>query len=81
MNSKQSGFLRKDIIVILIAGVALLGLFGFYAINGQPVPIWQAVLVGIVNLVAAGKLFLTAKRAREEARHRSPPAEKTPDFE
>lgn len=76
MKTQQAGFFRKDILVILIAGVALLGLFSYYAIKGEPVPVWQAVLVGVVNIVAAAKLFLTVKKAREQLENERQSAQK-----
>jgi hypothetical protein len=61
---------RRDILVILLAALAVGILFGYHAINGTEVPIWQALAVGVVNLLAAGKLFLTVKKARQQAPHR-----------
>ncbi|MGL1832216.1 hypothetical protein ACKVEX_01270 [Rhodocyclaceae bacterium SMB388] len=46
----------------------MFGLLAHYAIKGQDIPIWQALLVGFANLLAAGKLFLTVKRAKDEQR-------------
>lgn len=66
MKHKQSGFIRKDIIAILIAGAALIGLLAYFGLKGEPVPFWPAVLVGLVNIIAAARLFLTVKKARAE---------------
>lgn len=55
---------RKDIIIIVVVGTALLGLLGYHAVKGTEVPLWQALLVVAVNLLAAGKLFLSVKKAR-----------------
>lgn len=57
---------RRDIIVILMAGAAFILLLGYYAYTGTEVPIWQALLVIIVNLVAAAKLFMTVRNARQQ---------------
>lgn len=67
LKHKQSGFIRKDIIAILIAGAALIGLLAYFGLKGEPVPFWPAVLVGLVNIIAAARLFLTVKKARAEA--------------
>lgn len=67
LKHKQSGFIRKDIIAILIAGAALIGLLAYFGLKGEPVPFWPAVLVGLVNIVAAARLFLSVKKARAEA--------------
>ncbi|HRP95690.1 MAG TPA: hypothetical protein PL143_05515 [Rhodocyclaceae bacterium] len=64
---------RRDILVILLAALAVGILFGYHAINGTEVPIWQALAVGVVNLMAAGKLFLTVKKARQQGER--PPRE------
>lgn len=56
---------RRDIAAILIAALALGGLFAYYAISGSEIPVWQALAVGAVNLVAAGRLFITVKKARQ----------------
>lgn len=56
---------RRDILVILLAALAVGILFGYHAISGTQVPIWQALAVGVVNILAAGKLYLTAKKAKQ----------------
>lgn len=67
---------RKDILVIIIAALAVGLLFGYHAFTGTEVPVWQALAVAAVNILAAGKLYLTARKAREQAReqHRNPPS-------
>ena len=68
---KQKGFIRGDIVVLLVTGLALVGLLAHYALKGQDVPILQALLVAAVNLVAAGNLLLRtikAKKAAEQQR-------------
>ncbi len=51
---------------MLVVALAMCGLLAHYAISGQEMPIWQALLVAAVNLIAAGKLFLTVKKAKQE---------------
>jgi uncharacterized membrane protein YfcA len=55
---------RRDIMAILIAGLAVGGLFGYHVIQGTDVPIWQALAVAVVNILAALKLFLTGRKGR-----------------
>lgn len=57
---------RRDVIVILMAGAAFFLMLGYYAYSGTEVPLWQAVLVIVVNLVAAAKLFFSVKNARAQ---------------
>lgn len=57
---------RRDIIVMLVVALAMCGLLAHYAIKGEELPIWQALLVAAVNVIAAAKLFLTVKKAKEE---------------
>lgn len=57
---------RRDILVILMAAIALGAMFGYYAFTGTEVPIWQALAVATVNVLAAAKLFLTVRKARQQ---------------
>ncbi len=67
MTAQESGTLNGSIIGVLIGGVLLGALFIYYAfVVGEPVPIWQALLVGAVNIVAAARLFVATRRARQE---------------
>lgn len=61
---------RRDVIVILMAGAAFFLMLGYYAYSGTEVPLWQAVLVIVVNLVAAAKLFFSVKSARAQQAQR-----------
>jgi len=63
-NWSKTKVFRRDIAVILIAALAISALFAYYAISGNEIPVWQALAVGAVNLVAAGRLFMTVKKAR-----------------
>lgn len=61
----------------LIGGLALGGLLLYGSLTGQPLPIWPAVAVGLVNLVAAGKIFFDVRKARklqQEQRQNQPKA-------
>lgn len=57
---------RRDVIVILMAGAAFFLMLGYYAYTGAEVPLWQALLVIVVNLVAAAKLFFSVRNARAQ---------------
>lgn len=59
---------RRDIAVLMVVALAMCALLAHYAIKGQDIPIWQALAVAVVNLFAAGKLFLTVKKAKDEQR-------------
>lgn len=63
---------RKDILVILAAALAVGILFGYHAVTGTEVPVWQALAVAAVNIIAAGKLYLTVKKTRQQ-QGRPPP--------
>jgi hypothetical protein len=65
LNRKQHGFLNGSIIAMLIGGLALGGLLLYGSMTGQELPIWPAIAVGVVNLVAAGKVFFDARKARK----------------
>jgi hypothetical protein len=69
---------RRDILVILMAAIALGAMFGYYAFTGTEVPVWQALAVATVNLLAAGKLFMTVKKAKREASRGAHPPSHTP---
>ncbi|MFN3987909.1 MAG: hypothetical protein ACK4KV_20660 [Rhodocyclaceae bacterium] len=57
--------LKGDVIAIVIAGLLVVGLLGHYAISGKEIPVWQALTVAAVNLVAAGRLYLSVKKSRQ----------------
>lgn len=65
MNRKQHGFINGSIIAMLIGGLALGGLLLYGSLSGQELPIWPAIAVGVVNLVAAGKVLLDVRKARK----------------
>jgi len=70
MNSKhlQRGAISGDGIALLIGGVALGGLFIYSAISGYELPLWPALAVTAVNLVAAGRLAWTVIQAKKRRR-------------
>jgi hypothetical protein len=65
LNSRQNGFVNFGIMTLLIGGLALAGLLIYGAQSGHELPIWPALAVAVVNLVAAGKLIYDTKKARQ----------------
>ena len=65
MLHKQHGFINGGIITLLIGGLAIGGLLLYGSVTGQELPVWPAVVVGIVNLVASGKVFMDVKKAKQ----------------
>lgn len=52
---------------ILIGGAALGGLLLYGSVTGQALPLWPAVIVGLVNVVAAANVVWTVKKAKKAA--------------
>lgn len=65
MLHKQHGFINGGIITLLIGGLAIGGLLLYGSVTGQELPVWPAVVVGLVNLVAAAKVFMDVKKAKQ----------------
>jgi uncharacterized protein (DUF983 family) len=65
LNCKQNGFINAGILTLLIAGSALVGLLIYGATTGYELPLWPAVAVILVNIVAAGKIILDIKKRKQ----------------
>ncbi len=52
---------------ILLGGAALGGLLLYGSVTGQALPLWPAVIVGLVNVVAAANVFWNVKKAKKAA--------------
>lgn len=68
MKHKQHGLIKGDVIGILIGAIALGGVLVYGWVSEQPLPLWPAILVALVNLVAAANVFrgvLAAKKQRQ----------------
>jgi hypothetical protein len=65
VHHKQDGFINGGVMTLLIGGLAIGGLLLYGSVTGQELPVWPAVLVGIVNLAAAGKVILDVKKAKK----------------
>lgn len=64
MKRKQQGFINFGTMTLIVGGLALIGLLYYSAQSGHELPLWPAVVVILVNLVAAGKILLNAKKAK-----------------
>lgn len=62
---KQEGFISGGIMTLLVGGLALGGLLLYGSKSGQELPLWPAIAVCLVNLVAAIKIILDVKKARK----------------
>ena len=65
MHHKQHGFINGGVITLLIGGLAIGGLLLYGSVTGQELPVWPAVVVVLVNLVAAGKAIMDVKKAKQ----------------
>ncbi len=65
MHHKQHGFINGGIVTLLIGGLAIGGLLLYGSVTGQELPVWPAVVVGIVNLVAATKVIIEVKKNKQ----------------
>ena len=66
VHHKQLGFINGGVITLLIGGLAIGGLLLYGLVSGQELPVWPAVLVGLVNLVAAVKVILDVKKTKQQ---------------
>lgn len=78
-RSHQRGFINGGILAILIGGLAVGGLLMYGMFTGQPLPVWPAIVVGVVNLLAAGKVFMDIKKAKKLHHDAQATKAKTPE--
>lgn len=65
MNCRQEGFINSGVLIILIGGLALGGLFIHSLSSGEDLPLWPAVAVILVNLVGAAKIVIGVRNAKK----------------
>lgn len=77
MNSKptQRGAIRADGLTLLVGAAALGGLLIYSATSGYALPLWPALAVVAVNLVAAGRLAWSVMKAKKAAQSQNRPPE------
>ncbi len=66
MNCRQGGFINSGVLIILIGGLALGGLFIHSLSTGQDLPVWPAIAVILVNLVGAAKIVIDVRNAKRQ---------------
>jgi len=64
LKRKQQGFINFGTMTLIVGGLALIGLLFYSAQSGHELPLWPAVVVILVNIVAAGKILLDTKKAK-----------------
>lgn len=65
MNYRQDGFISFAAMSILVGGLAFAGLLLYGLKSGQELPLWPAIAVALVNIVAAGKIIFDVKKAKK----------------
>jgi len=71
LNCRQEGFINSGVLIILIGGLALGGLFIHSLSTGQDLPVWPAVAVILVNLIGAAKIVIGVRNAKKLRREQS----------
>jgi hypothetical protein len=66
LKHKQHGLIKGDVIGILIGAIALGGVLVYGWVSEQPLPLWPAILVALVNLVAAANVFRGVMKAKKQ---------------
>ena len=66
MNRKQDGFISFGTMTLLVSGVAFFGLLMYGMTSGQELPLWPAIAVALVNVIAAAKIVMNVRKARSQ---------------
>lgn len=64
MKRKETGAINAGVLTLLVAGAALAGLLIYGWQSGQELPLWPALAVVAVNVVAALKVAMDARKSR-----------------
>lgn len=76
LNRKERGNASFGVMTLIVGALALAGLLVYGWRSGQPLPLWPAIAVALVNIIAAVKIVLDTKKARQLAKT-APEAAKT----
>lgn len=74
MTVKKNGLMRGDLIGLLIGAVLLGGLLVYGALSEQALPLWPALMVVGVNLLAAFNIIRRVRAGRMQRQ----PTDKSP---
>lgn len=66
LKHTQRGVMDGNGIALLIGGLALGGLLVYSAVSGYELPLWPALAVVAVNLVAAGRMVWMKLKAKKD---------------
>ena len=64
MQAEQNGKINMSVLVLLIGGLMLAGLLLHGFNQGHELPLWPALLVAGVNIVAAGKIIMNIRKKK-----------------
>lgn len=68
MKFGQSGFISFGVMTLIVGGLALAGLLAYGWTTGQELPVGPAIVVVLVNIIAAVKLALDSRKGRPGSR-------------
>lgn len=64
LKGRELGYISFGVMTLLIGALALAGLLIYGWQSGQELPLWPAIAVILVNLVAAVNMLLKARKAK-----------------
>lgn len=62
----QTGKMSAANLTLVIGGVVLAGLLAYGWSSGEELPLWPALAVVVVNLLAAAKIGMEARKNRKQ---------------
>ena len=75
LNLRQQGFISIGSTALLLGGLVLAGALLYGMQSGYELPLWPAIAVALVNLIAAGRLIYEVRaRKQQQARPATPPS-------